>query len=126
MNKQSDLIRFESNEFSDVSGDDDQTNPGIFGKTLASWIAGQIGGGEPIAEDFGWCVPMPPKSGLYVACASGDTPDAWQVFVFEQRPIFAGLFWKKSAGQNVESLFSRVKELLDRSSKVRNVVVEPA
>lgn len=104
MNKQSDLARFESNAFNDTPGDDEQTNPGVFGKKLASWIAAEIGGGVPRAEDFGCCVPMP-QDGLYVACASGDAPDVWQVFVFEERKILGRLFGKKSNGESVDSLF---------------------
>jgi len=56
----SDGYNFKSNQFHLVEGEEEFTNPGCFGKSLAEWIATeikQIGyDTEVIAEDFGWCV----------------------------------------------------------------------
>jgi hypothetical protein len=64
--KQSPLLTFESPAFAVAPGEDEETNPGIFGKALAQWLAGQLrdagfATGEVIAEDFGWCVPVESK-----------------------------------------------------------------
>jgi hypothetical protein len=61
--KQSPLPEFESSAFAVLPNEDNETNPGIYGKALAQWLANQlraagVPAGEVIAEDFGWCVPV--------------------------------------------------------------------
>ncbi len=56
-----DHIRIKSNLFQVIEGEDDETNPGIYGKELAKWLASQLQeAGQPkadaFAEDFGWIV----------------------------------------------------------------------
>lgn len=89
--KQTPLLEFESSAFAVIPGEDEETNPGIYGKALAQWLAEQLraagfSAGEAFAEDFGWCVPVKAKPhSLYVACAStGETPDQWRVFAFAE------------------------------------------
>ena len=90
--RQSALLEFESSAFAIEQGEDEHTNPGIFGKALAQWLSEQLRAtgipvGEIIAEDFGWCVPVESKPHrLYVACASAEEePNHWRVFAFAQR-----------------------------------------
>jgi hypothetical protein len=79
--RQTPLLEFESSAFPVIPGEDEETNPRIYGKALARWLAEQLRAagfcpGEVIAEDFGWCVPVnsEPHS-LHVACAStGERP----------------------------------------------------
>src|SRR2546426_8514214 len=74
--KQSPLLEFESSAFPVIPGEDEETNPGIYGKALAQWLAEHLRAagfptGNVIAEDFGWCVPVESQPhSLYVACAS--------------------------------------------------------
>ena len=61
--KRSPLLEFESSVFAVVPGEDTETNPGIYGKALAQWLADQlreagVRAGAVIAEDFGWCIPV--------------------------------------------------------------------
>jgi len=56
--KQSPWLEFESSAFVVVAGEDEQTNPGIYGKALAQWLAQQLRArgfapGWVIPEDFG-------------------------------------------------------------------------
>jgi len=87
--KQSPLLLLESSAFAPIPGEDRETNPGIFGKALALWLAEQLKTagftpGDAFAEDFGWCVPVQSKGhALYVACANSDgSSDQWMVFAF--------------------------------------------
>src|SRR5258708_6141933 len=86
--KQGPLLTFESSAFAVIPGEDEETNPGIYGKALAGWLGEQlrlagIAAGNVIAEDFGWCVPVksPPYS-LYVVCSNDETADHWRIFTF--------------------------------------------
>jgi hypothetical protein len=127
--KQSPLLEFESSQFTVIPGEDDETNPGIYGKSLAGWLAQQlqahgVGAGEVIAEDFGWCVPVTsaPHS-LYVACASeDDQTQKWRVFVFSEGGMFAKLLGKDKSGASVDELFATIKRILEPAPGISALV----
>lgn len=108
MATQSPLLEFESSAFPVTAGEDEETNPGIYGKALAQWLAEQLReagfqAGDIISEDFGWCVPVAsaPHS-LYVVCAStGDAPDRWYVFAFAEGGLMARLLGKDRRAESV-------------------------
>ena len=114
---QSSHLEFESTAFHVSDGEDEETNPGIYGRSLARWLASQLQISEEdvIAEDFGWCVPM--KSSphrLYVACSSeDDRKDRWRVFAFAEGGFVSRLLGRDTRGADVEALFSRVKQILE-------------
>jgi hypothetical protein len=125
--KQSPLLEFESSAFAAIPGEDEETNPGIYGKALAQWLAERLSAagvpaGEVIAEDFGWCVPIDagPHS-LYVACASGETSDRWQVFVFAEGGVTARLLGRDKSAESVASLFAAVRRCLESEPDVRGL-----
>jgi hypothetical protein len=116
---QSPLLEFESSAFPVESGEDEFTNPGVYGKSLASWLAAQLAlQGHPVgdvfAEDFGWCIPLMSKPhALYVACAStaGKTSE-WHVFVFAEGGFVARLFGKDTRSDAIASLFGTIRHVL--------------
>lgn len=131
--KQSALFEFESAAFAVEPGEDDLTNPGVFGKALANWLAEQLRSsgsrtGEVIAEDFGWCIPVESKPHrLYVACASAqEVPNTWRVFVFAEGGLLSRLLVKDQSAQSVSSLFGSVKQVLANSPQVRGLREEAA
>src|SRR5258705_54674 len=76
-----------------------ETNPGLFGKSLARWLAEQLHAagfpaGTVFAEDFGWCIPVGSKPhALYVVC-EGHGDAQWRVFAFAEGGLIARLFGK--------------------------------
>jgi hypothetical protein len=132
---QSALLHFESNAFAVTPGEDERTNPGIFGRALAEWVGDRLREqglpAEPvIAEDFGWCVPvrLAPHA-VYVACANGeDAPGAarWQLFVFAEGGVLRRLFGKDSRPEAVARVFAAVRQALERSPDIRNLTEESA
>lgn len=125
--KQSPLLEFESSAFPVMPGEDEETNPGIFGKALAHWLATQlrtarVPAGDVIAEDFGWCVPVESKPhSLYVACASGEVSDQWRVFVFAEGGVVARLLGKDKSAESVASLFAAVRRCLESEPRVHGL-----
>lgn len=125
--KQSPLLEFESSAFPVAPGEDEETNPGIYGKALARWLAEKlraagIPAGEVIAEDFGWCVPVESRPhALYVACASGDRPDHWRVFAFAEGGLMARLLGKDKSAESLASLFAAVRSCLESEPRIRGV-----
>lgn len=51
---------FRSKQFRIQHAEDEATNPGCFGKSLAEWLSGELDAvgyaTEVLAEDWGWCV----------------------------------------------------------------------
>ena len=131
--KHSALLEFESSAFAIVPGEDEQTNPGIYGKALAQWISEQLAArgfsvGEVIAEDFGWCVPLKSKAPhLFVACANGDEKqNQWRVFAFAEGGTLARLFGKDTGADALASLFAVVKQTLQSTPSVKGLREEVA
>ena len=128
--KQSPVLTFTSSAFPIAPGEDSETNPGIYGKALAEWLAKKLGArglacGEAFAEDFGWCVGVTSgDKGVHVVCASGETNDTWQVFCFTERSFFEKLRGKPDATEALEHVFDAVKDCLSSATEVKDVVEE--
>jgi hypothetical protein len=125
---QSPMLLFQSTAFAVVPGEDEETNPGIYGSALAHWLADQlrasgIPAGDVFGEDFGWCIPIKSKPySLYVACANdGEEPGHWQLFVFAEGGLWARLLGKDRRAELVVSLFSTVRRCLESSPAVRDL-----
>jgi hypothetical protein len=130
--KQSPLLEFESSAFAVIPGEDDATNPGIYGKTLAEWLANQLReaglpAGGIIAEDFGWCVPVASTPHqLYVACASTEeAPNEWRVFAFAEGGLAARFLGKDNSAASLAFLFTTVRSCLESHPSVRGLREEP-
>jgi len=120
---QSRILAFKSLAFPIDPGEDEATNPGIFGRALANWLSNAlqergVPAGEIIPEDFGWCIRIGAKSDkLYLACAG--SPDAsWQVYAFKDRGLLAGIFGPGAPTGEVDSLFVATKEILESAPEV--------
>jgi hypothetical protein len=124
---QSPLLKFESSAFAVIPGEDEETNPGIYGKTLASWLGEQlrlagVAAEDAIAEDFGWCVPVksPPYS-LYVACANDGAADHWQIFTFVEGGLLDRILRKDKRAELLAPLCATVRRCLESSSVVHGL-----
>lgn len=125
-------LRFESSAFAVTPGEDQETNPGIFGRAFASWVSEQLIGegfnaGSVIAEDFGWCVSVksPPYS-LYVVCASGELTDDWQIFAFAEGGLTDRILRKDRSTELVADLHSTLWHCLKSSPVVHDLREEAA
>jgi hypothetical protein len=128
--QQSPLLTFTSSAFPIAPGEDEQTNPGIYGKALAQWLSEQLNArgitaGEGFAEDFGWCVGVRSgEQGVHVVCTNGETSDRWQVFCFVERGFFAKILGRPDGTEALERVFVAVKDCLTAAPDVRDVVEE--
>jgi len=122
--EKSPILEFESSAFSPTPGEDEATNPGVFGKALAKWLGSRlrlagIAAGEVVAEDFGWVIPVKSEPySLHVACSSAETPNGWMVFAFAEGGLMPRLFGKDKSGAVVESLYVSVRRCLEAESSV--------
>jgi hypothetical protein len=112
-------------------GEDENTNPGCYGKQLATWLRSKlIGKGykveEVIPEDWGWCVMCTRDPFmLWIGCGSvldhEPIPDAprpsgkdviWSCFVTAEKPFLRSLFKRIDTSSAVEKLYKEVESLL--------------
>lgn len=128
--QQSPILTFSSSAFPIDPAEDAETNPGIYGKSLAQWLSKQLGArgmtaGEAFPEDFGWCVGVKSDDkGVHVVCANGDTADTWRVFCFVERGFFDKIRGRPDATDALERVFDAVKDALAAAPDVRDVVEE--
>lgn len=122
------MLVFESSVFSIVPGEDADTNPGIYGRSLALWLAEQLreGGfapGEIIAEDFGWCVPVKAEGhSLYVACASTDEKASeWRVFVFGEGGGWARVIGHDRRAESVSAVFTMIRHCFEQAPDIHGL-----
>lgn len=88
-------VSFTSSQFPIEPNEDEDTNPGIYGRALARWLAEQleprgIATKEVVAEDWGLCVvtqTRPVRVNIAVANVEGSAT-RWQMFAFVERGLF--------------------------------------
>lgn len=130
MSTRSPLLNFRSSSFAVEPGEDESTNPGIFGRALAAWLGRELlrsfDEANIVPEDFGWLVAVPhSKHSLYIACASADqSTTEWRVFVFAEGRLLARLLGKVNLEHAVDELYARVKALLLATPGISDVVEE--
>ncbi len=135
---------FKSDLFHPVLGEDAETNPGVFGKELAQWMAHQLQAygyraPEVIPEDWGWCVVCAREPFLlWVGCGNmteEDVPEkagypspahepTWRCFPVAEVPFWKRVFRRADVEQALAKLQTELKSVLAAEPKVR-LVEEP-
>ncbi len=115
-------VEFRSNRFPAYPGEEEEVNPGLWGKRLAEYFyhklrAQGIETDEIFAEDWGWVVPIRHDLfSMWVGCGHyQEYPDGYLVFVEPSKPtIRTGLFRRIDTTKDVE----RVADAIDRILKL--------
>jgi hypothetical protein len=117
-------IEFKSKLFPAEPGEDAQTNPGIFGKKLAEYLAdwfsrNGFGVTGVIAEDWGWCVQLANDGfELFLGCGPyQEGEDMWLVFIEPSKPYVRRWFKKI----DTQPVVARVAEALEQSLTIDGV-----
>jgi hypothetical protein len=129
---QSAMLVFQSDAFPPELGEDEHTNPGVYGKSLAHWVSTSLDEakwdcGEPFAEDWGWCIPVDSNGqSIFIACQmdNGAQPEL-RVFCFADSGFLAGLLGTKSQlTAIVNALLVDIQQLIETRSDVHGLSVE--
>ena len=96
--------------------EDQETNPGVYGRAFARWLADRLRArGEPVeqvlAEDWGRCVVLSRRPyRLWIGCSNrADRVDEWGAFVMAEPGLLQRLFRTADPGPVV----ARVHRVLD-------------
>ena len=116
---------FASSDFPAYESEDEEINPGIFGKRLAEFLAqGLPSHGFPVVcvghEDWGWMVELKNEPfHLWVGCANYEEfEDGFLCFIEPSKPFIRKWFSKIDTVPTVERLASAIETLLQVSGKV--------
>jgi len=118
---------FESNKFKIIKGEDESTNPRIYGLELSKWIAKELKflGYEVediIPEDWGWCVVCQSKPFLlWVGCQNDFEEDKliWCCFAEAEKPIFRNPFKKLDMQEPLNKLNGDLFQLLKSNFSIQ-------
>lgn len=129
--EKSSAVTFTSSHFQVEPDEDAKTNPGIYGRALARWIAGQLGERgintkDVIPEDWGWCVVVktePVRLCLAVSNAE-DGSTRWRVFVFAERGPLQWLSRSGDPKREVVDLREHLAAIVPRIPDVQDITWE--
>jgi hypothetical protein len=121
-------LEFISTAFPPEPGEDQQVNPGRYGKRLAEFLSEAlprqgfaVSGLYP--EDWGWRIDV--ANGdfpLWVGCGSYEEhANGFLCFIEPSRPFVRRLFRKISTGDTVERLADALQVILERSGKAQQM-----
>ena len=121
-------LEFESTAFTAYPDEDEQVNPGRFGKRLAEFLGEVLPAhGFSVAslrsEDWGWRVELENQSfPLWIGCGNlDDSPTDFLCFIEPSRPSVWRWFKKVDTAAVVEKLALALEEALSKSGKVSNL-----
>lgn len=119
------MLEFRSDAFPAEPGEDEEVNPGRYGRALARFVAEGLRGkgfetAEPFAEDWGWQVEIANEGfPLWIGCGNVDeAPGAFLVFVEPSKPVIRKWLRKIETRGAVEPLAAALHALLAESGLV--------
>jgi len=123
-------VEFRSSQFPPYDGEEEQINPGLWGKRLAEYLveklaAHGIATEGMIAEDWGWYVPIRNEGFRLALCCghqSGDD-DEFLCFTDPSTPIVRKFFFKKlDATPQLTRLTEALQQILASDPEIRDIV----
>jgi hypothetical protein len=110
-------VEFRSDAFPPYAGEQEEINPGVWGKRLAEFIHDGLKAQgfdviEPAAEDWGWMVEIRNHAfPLWIGCGNLDgEPDGFLCFIEPSTPFVRKFLYKKIP---TEAEVSRVQKALE-------------
>ena len=126
-------LLFRSTGFPPEPGEDEETNPGVFGRALAVWLADQLPRrGRTvkgiIPEDFGRLVEVQiPRGRLYIAVSSTDhTATEWRVFAMAEQGFLSRLVRTSVDEQALSKLLADLRSILETAPGITELREEAA
>ena len=123
------VVTFRSAKFPPYEGEEEQINPGLWGKRLAEYLVARLAEQgiktEPlVAEDWGWYVPIKNEGFRLALCCGhqdGDD-DEFLCFTDPSRPVVKKFFKKINATAQLTRLVTALQQILARDPDIRQVV----
>ena len=121
-------VEFRSRKFPPYDGEEEQINPGLWGKRLAEYLVQRLSEkgiqtDEIIAEDWGWYVPIRNEGFRLAVCCGHQNGDDDQFLCFTDpsAPIIKKFFKKLDATEQLIRLTDALQEILSSDPDIRDV-----
>jgi len=122
------FVEFRSKKFPPYDGEEEDINPGLWGKRLAEYFvenlpAHGIEPGEIIAEDWGWYIPIP-NDGISLGLGCGHQygdDDEFLCMTDPQLPIVRKLFKKIDATPQLLKLTEAIQSILTSDQDISEI-----
>ncbi len=123
------FVEFRSKKFPPYDGEEEQINPGLWGKRLAEYLVQKfsekgIRTDPIIAEDWGWYIPVPNDGFRLAVCCGhqyGDN-DEFVCFTEPRTPVVKKLFKKIDATGQLTRLTEAMRQILSEDPEITDVV----
>ena len=128
---------FTSTLFHVEPGEDQEVNPGRYGRQLARWLQARLKErgylhADVVAEDWGWCVMCHAQPFmLWVGCGNVEseapaesTPIVWHCFAVAEVPLLTRIFKRVNAAPELSRLNSTLHTILSGTDGI-TLVSEP-
>ena len=120
-------VTFRSNKFPPYEGEEEQINPGLWGKRLAEYLVQKltpmgIQTEEIIAEDWGWYIPVKNEGFTLAICCrhqNGDD-DEFLCFTEPSTPIIKKLFKKIDDSAQLGRLVGALEKILSSDPEIKD------
>ncbi|MCZ8531712.1 hypothetical protein E5672_19550 [Alteromonas portus] len=130
---------FKSSEIKIIDGEDDETNPMRYGKSLAEWISNNLNDvgftTKAFPEDWGWRIDcMEKPCPIWIGCGNVDEIDSnnelkpptnesvvWHCFIEADIPFFRNLFNKINPTESKEKVATALAKLLSSAGHIKEV-----
>lgn len=121
-------VEFRSAKFPPYEGEEDRINPGVWGQRLAEYLVAKLAekgitAGPPIAEDWGWYIPLQHESQRLAICCShqyGDD-DQFLCFTDPRTPVLRKLFRKIDVTGSLTDLVQALREILSADPDITDI-----
>lgn len=123
-------LEFVSDAFPPYPGEDDEINPGIWGKRLAEYLCAElpaqgISPGEPFTEDWGWVIPVAnERFRMSIGCSNQLEPDGnrFLCLIEPSKPeIRKGFFKKLDTRPDIDRVASALQSILSAHPGIREL-----
>jgi hypothetical protein len=121
-------VEFRSSKFPAYEGEEEQINPGLWGKRLAEYLVQKLAEKgieteEMIPEDWGWYVPVRNREfRLALCCGHQDgEEDEFLCFTDPSAPVIKKFFKKIDGTSQLIRLTKALEEILEADPDIREV-----
>ncbi len=122
-------VEFRSAKFPPYEGEEEQINPGLWGKRLAEYLVLKLSEKgikteQIIAEDWGWYIPVQ-NDGFRLAICCGHqngSDDEFLCFTDPSTPVVKKFFKKIDATKQLAALTDAMQQILSSDPEIRDVV----
>ena len=121
-------VEFSSSAFPAYENEEEEVNPGRYGKRAAEYIANTLREkGEPVedifAEDWGWTVPINnPEFRLWIGVGNYEEyEDGFLCFIEPHTPYLRKWFRKITTEERIGNLRQTLDAVLQENGEIRNI-----